>query len=95
MFIESNATTGDVGIRASLDGGPWNGGQIIGPDERIFHVSGVGNLREVGLTELSFATHGLAGEGLSLDDLLALFPDGEYEFRGRTARATGCSARRP
>jgi hypothetical protein len=84
MLIESNATTQDVGIRASLDGEPWNGGQIIGPDDRIFHVSGVGSLGEVGLTELSFATHELAREDLSVEDLLALFPEGEYEFRGRT-----------
>ena len=85
MFIEFNATTEDVGIRASLDGEPWNGGQIIGPDhQRIFQVSGVGNLGEIGLTELSFATHELAREDLSLEGLLALFPEGEYEFRGRT-----------
>ena len=84
MFIELNATTEDAGIRASLDGEPWNGGQIIGPDHRIFHVSGVGNLGEVGLTELSFATHELAREDLSLEGLLALFPAGEYEFRGQT-----------
>jgi hypothetical protein len=84
MFVELNATAEDVGIRASLDGEPWNGGQIIGPDHRIFQVSGLGNLGEVGLTELSFATHELAREGLSLEGLLALFPEGEYEFRGRT-----------
>jgi hypothetical protein len=85
MFIELNATTEDVGIRASLDGEPWKGGQIIGPDHhRIFQVSGVGNLGEVGLTELSFATHEPARGDLSLDGLLALFPVGEYEFRGRT-----------
>jgi Fibronectin type III domain len=83
MFIESNATTEDVGVRAFLDGEPWNGAQIIGPDHRIFHVSGVGSLGELGLTELSFATHELAREDLSVEDLLALFPEGEYQFRGR------------
>lgn len=85
MFVELNVTTEDLGIRAFLDGEPWNTVQIIGPDhQRIFQVAGVGSLGEVGLTELSFATHELAQEDLSLEDLLALFPAGDYEFRGRT-----------
>jgi hypothetical protein len=79
MFIESNATTGDVGIRALLDGEPWNSGRIIAPDQRIFQASGSGNLGQLGLTELAFESH-----APTLEDLLTLFPEGEYEFRGRT-----------
>ena len=84
IFIEFNATTEDMGIRALLDGEPWDAVRIIGPDQRVFQASGGGNLGQLGLTELSFATHEPAREDLSVEDLLALFPEGEYEFRGRT-----------
>ena len=39
MFVEFNATTEDVGIRASLDGEPWDAVRIIGPDQRILQAS--------------------------------------------------------
>jgi Fibronectin type III domain len=84
MFVEFNATTEDVGIRAFIDGESWNSVRIIGPDQRIFQVSGGGSLGELGLTELSFATHEPALEDLPLEDLMTLFPEGEYEFRGRS-----------
>jgi hypothetical protein len=42
-------------------------------------VSGVRKHGNLGLTELTFATH-----APSLEELLALFLKGEYEFRGRT-----------
>ena len=79
MFIELNVTTEDLGIRALLDGEPWDTVQIIGPDQRIFRAQGVGNLGQLGLTELSLVTH-----APSLEELLAAFPEGEYEFRGTT-----------
>jgi Fibronectin type III domain len=79
MFVELNVTTEDLGIRAFLDGEPWNSVQVISPDRRILQVSGVRKLDSLGLTELTFAT-----QAPSLEELLAVFPQGEYEFRGRT-----------
>jgi Fibronectin type III domain len=65
--------------RAFIDGELWDTVQIIGPDQRIFRAHGVGNLGQLGLTELALATH-----APSLEELLAAFPEGEYEFRGTT-----------
>jgi hypothetical protein len=79
MLVEFNATTEDAGIRASLDGEPWDAVRIIGPDQRIFQASGGGNLGQLGLTDLAFESH-----APTLEDLLTLFPEGEYELRGRT-----------
>jgi len=79
MFIELNVTTEDLGIRAFLDGEPWDAVRIISPDQRVFRAYGVGNLGELGLTELFLATH-----APSLEELLAAFPEGEYRFQGTT-----------
>jgi len=79
MFVELNVTTEDLGIRAFLDGEPWDSVQVTSPDRRILQVSGVRKLGNLGLTELTFAAH-----APSLEELLAVFPEGEYEFRGRT-----------
>jgi Fibronectin type III domain len=79
IFIEFNVTTEDLGIRASLEGEPWDSVQVIGPDRRILQVSGVRKPGSLGLSELTFAAH-----APSLEELLAVFPEGEYEFRGTT-----------
>jgi Fibronectin type III domain len=79
IFVEFNATTEDVGVRALLDGEPWNSGRIISPDQRLFQASGSGNLGQLGLTELAFEIH-----APTLEELLTVFPEGEYEFRGTT-----------
>jgi hypothetical protein len=82
--IELNSTTSDAGVQAFVDdqGQSWNSGQIIGPDQRIFQASGGGNLARLGLTTLAFESH-----APTLEELLALFPEGEYEFRGRSVGA--------
>jgi Fibronectin type III domain len=78
--IELNSTTGDAGVRASVDGEgeSLSSVRIVGPNQRIFQGSG-GNLGQLGLAELAFETHAPA-----LEELLALFPEGEYRLQGRT-----------
>jgi hypothetical protein len=90
MFIVLNATTADVGVRAFIDGESWNSVRIIGPDQRIFQVSGSGSLGQLGLTELSFPTHELAREGS-----WRCSPRASTGSRAGPSRATSCSARRP
>ena len=95
MFVESNATTGDVGIRAFVDGEPWNSVRIIGPDQRIFRAFGVGSLGELGLTELSFATHEPAREGRRSTSSWRCSRRASTNSGARPSRATGSSGRRP
>jgi hypothetical protein len=85
IFFELNATDGDVGIQAFLDGEAWREVHIQGPNRRkIFQVSGKGGLKELGLTELFFESNEPELKELSFAEHLLLFPEGEYVFEGRT-----------
>ena len=80
MFIELNATDEDAGIQVFLDGEEWERLRIFDPNGRkILDISASGGLRELGLTELFFES----GEP-SPAEVLDLFPEGDYKFRGTT-----------
>ena len=85
MIIEFNSTDEDVGIQVFLDGEAWHRLQIVAPNGReILDVKAKGTLKELGLTELFFESEEPSLEDLPLEDFLALFPEGEYRFFGRT-----------
>jgi len=84
IIIELNATDGDVGIQVFLDGEAWNEVTIVSPDGMIFEVKGEGSLKELGLTELFFESNEPSFDELPLEEFLALFPEGEYSFIGKT-----------
>jgi len=86
IIIEFNATDEDVGIQVFLDGEPWKSVNIVGPDKRrIARIDGTGNLGKLGLTELFFESNEPSlVEDMTLAEFLALFPEGEYKFSGRS-----------
>lgn len=85
IIIEFNATGRDAGIQVFLDGEAWQELQVVSPDgRRLLEVNGRGTLRQLGLTELFFESNEPSLDELPLDEFLALFPEGEYRFRGRT-----------
>jgi hypothetical protein len=85
IFIEVNATDGDAGIQMFLDGEGWNELEIADPSgETIFTVLGEGSVGEQGITELFFESEEPSFDEVPLEEFLARFPAGEYEFRGRT-----------
>jgi len=85
MIIEFNSTDEDVGIQVFLDGEAWKEMTILTPDaRRIFKVRGEGNVKVLGLTELFFESEEPSLDELPLEEFLALFPEGEYEFEGVT-----------
>ncbi len=85
MIIEFNSTDEDVGIQVFLDGEAWKEMVIFTPDERrIFKVRGEGSVKGLGLTELFFESEEPSLDELPLEEFLALFPEGEYEFEGVT-----------
>jgi hypothetical protein len=84
IILEFNATDDDLGIQAFLGGPSWEVVEIVGPDGRkVFHVDR-GSLKELGMNELSFESEEPSLEDLPLEQFLALFPEGEYEFLGKT-----------
>lgn len=82
--IEFNSTAEDVGIQVFLDGEAWKKVRILSPDGKIFQVNGKGPLKGLGLTELFFESEEPSLDDLPLEDFLALFPEGDYQFQGTT-----------
>lgn len=85
MIIEFNATAEDVGIQVLLDGEPWKKVMMFSPDKRrILDIVGKGSLMKQGLTELFFESSEPSLKGVPLDEFLARFPAGAYDFEGKT-----------
>jgi hypothetical protein len=85
IYIEYNETANDLGFHVSLDGEDWTDLKIFDPTgKKIFDVSASGGYKDLGLTELFFegAEPNLAE--FPLEELLELFPEGEYRFVGKT-----------
>lgn len=78
VFFEFNATDNDLGFQLMLDGEPWRRLRVFDPNnDRILDFDASGPLRELGLTELVFES-----AEPSPEEVLALFPPGEYRFAG-------------
>ena len=85
IYWEYNASANDLGVHVSLDAEDWRRLKISKPGGRtIFDVEGRGAYRELGMTELFFEGAEPALDEFPLEDLLALFPEGVYEFSGTT-----------
>ena len=89
IYIEYNSSARDLGYHITLDAEDWRSLKIVNPiGKTIFDVAGRGPYRDLGMTELFFEGAEPALADFPLDQLLALFPEGEYEF---TAITTGKS----
>lgn len=83
--IEINDTDGDAGIHIFLDGEGWDSMQCIGPDGSVlFSVLAEGSVGIQGITEFFFESAEPSFDEQPLDELLELFPEGRYRFRGTT-----------
>jgi hypothetical protein len=81
LFFELNSTDNDLGLQLFLDTDDgWKRVRVLDPARRdvILFETG-GRLSRLGLTELRFES-----AEPSPEEVLALFPPGEYRFRGRT-----------
>jgi hypothetical protein len=86
IFIEYNFTDNDLGFHVSLDGEDWTTLKIVNPKGRtIADIQGRAGYAQLGLSELFFEGAEPTLSEFPLDELLALFPEGKYEFEGRTA----------
>lgn len=81
LFFELNSTDNDLGLQLFLDTDDgWKRVRVLDPARRdiILFETG-GRLSRLGITELRFES-----AEPSPEEVLALFPPGEYRFRGRT-----------
>ncbi|MDX1547224.1 MAG: hypothetical protein R3247_09565 [Rhodothermales bacterium] len=80
VFFEFNATDNDLGLQLFLDAEGWDRIRVADPDrKRIIDFRATGPLSHLGITELRFES-----AEPSPAEVLALFPPGDYAFRGRT-----------
>ncbi|MGH9244405.1 MAG: fibronectin type III domain-containing protein [Acidimicrobiales bacterium] len=87
IIIELNATDLDAGIQVFLDGEGWERVKVFRPDGgKIMDITAQRAVRHVGVTELFFESAEPSLEDLPLEDLLAMFPEGDYQFEGRTVQ---------
>ena len=85
FYIEYNQSANDLGFHVTLDGEDWTSLRIYDPTGKmIFDVSAKGGYKNLGLTELFFEGAEPNLDEFPLDELLALFPEGEYTFIGKT-----------
>ena len=85
IYWEYNASANDLGVHVSLDGEDWKVLRIKRPDNKtIFEVKGKGAYQQLGMTELFFEGAEPNLNGFPLAELLAKFPEGEYDFEGLT-----------
>ncbi len=85
IIFEVNSTDEDAGIQVFLDGEPWNEVMIFNPNEQqIFEALGRGNLKGFGLAELFSESNEPPFDEVSLQEVLDMFPAGNYEFKGTT-----------
>lgn len=85
MYIEFNATAGDLGVQVSMDGDPWRSLRVTRPDGKlIMEIQGRKSLGLQGFTELFFESSEPPLAELPLPVFFARFPAGEYKFKGVT-----------
>lgn len=82
LIIEHNATDEDTGFQGFIDSEGWRSITATGPDGNVLHFRGLGELGQLGLTELFFETVEPENADVPIDEVLATLPEGEYTFRG-------------
>jgi hypothetical protein len=85
VFIEWNSTDGDFGIQFFWDGDGWDRMRVENSEGKVcLQVRARDNLQEQGLTEGFFESVEPDPDELSMEEFLERFPEGEYEFEGKT-----------
>lgn len=82
LNIEHNATDGDTGFQGFVDSEGWKNLTFTGPEGAVLTIQGQGKLGNLGLTELFFETVEPANVDVSIQDMLAMLPEGYYTIAG-------------
>lgn len=87
FFIEYNASDQDAGVQAFLDGDGWDWVEIYNPaGKKIYRFSVDDAAKKIGITELFFESSEPSFDVLPFDELLKMYPEGQYEFVGQTTK---------
>jgi len=86
LFIETNATDGDIGLQLLADVDEWDKFTLRDPKGRklMMKAQTRGRLHGWGLTELFWETAEPEFSELPLSKFKKRFPEGKYRFRGRS-----------
>lgn len=85
IIFEFNSSGPDLGIQVFLDGEPWKEIKIVDPTgHTLLDIDAKGKLKNFGLTELFAESNEPNFEDVLPEDILARFPEGVYEFFGKT-----------
>jgi hypothetical protein len=85
LFFELNDTDGDLGIHASIDGGPYVVLEIEDPHgSTILTVTAQGRLARQGLTQLFLESAEPSFDELAPEEFFRRFPEGVYAIEAET-----------
>ena len=83
LNIEHNATDEDTGFQGFIDSEGWQQLDVMNPDDEVvLSFEGHNDLGDLGLTELFFETVETANDDVSIAEMLALLPAGDYTIAG-------------
>jgi hypothetical protein len=82
LNIEHNATDHDTGFQGFVDSEGWQNLVVTGPEGAVLTINGQGSLGKLGLTELFFETVEPANADVSIEEMLAMLPEGYYTIAG-------------
>ena len=87
LFFELNDTDGDLGIHASIDGGPYSELEIEDPRGRtVLAIEARRHLRRQGLTQLFMESAEPSFDELSPETFFRRFPEGVYTIEAERGR---------
>ena len=89
LIIEHNATDSDTGFQAFIDADGWERLEIVGPNGVVAEFLGRGPVNALGMTELFLETTEPENAKMPVEQILAMFPEGEYTFRATAAELGG------
>jgi hypothetical protein len=85
VFVEWNSTASDFGIHFSWDGDAWKSMTVKNTSgSQVLNIRTNRNLRAQGLTEGFFESAEPPTSELSMEEFFERFPEGTFEFEGRT-----------
>jgi hypothetical protein len=87
LIIEHNATDNDTGFQGFIDSEGWGRLDVKGPDGVVLTFEGRGKLGTFGVTELFFETVEPANKDVSIQQVLANLPEGNYTIEGPAIEA--------
>ena len=82
LNIEHNATDKDTGFQGFIDSEGWERIEFTGPEGVVLNFEGRGKLGILGLTELFFETVEPENKEVSIEEMLAKLPAGNYTIKG-------------